>query len=374
MSSPFIVPRKTSYAGHVSAPRPSPGAPEVAVPLLPPPSFPTVPTCPPPTCACAATPQPPAGLEIDRSSPLNGVMSGYAEQVLVCTGRDDWPSRIEEEDGGENLAAGLKGLYGRGGMYSDPFHNTSVLNASFPSSPVPQRTATDQQTTTSTSVYLLPSFTYIPWVSRESTDSVRALVEGYLLPTKPHPAHDALPPAHRDRLTRKPASRKLLRGVRDVREVMVLICGHGGRDMRCGVAGPVLRAEFEASLPRLGVPVGKGPVVVEEEENAGKDAEEFATTESDGETVTVGEGVAARVGAISHIGGHKFAGNVIVYIPPGTKTRDGGDHPLAGRGIWYGRVEPKHVDGIIRETILEGKVIQDMFRGGIDQDRKILRI
>ncbi len=61
----------------------------------------------------------PPGLDIDHKSPLNGVMSGYAEQVLVCTGEDDWPSRIEEESGGDNLAADLKELFGRGGVYSD---------------------------------------------------------------------------------------------------------------------------------------------------------------------------------------------------------------------------------------------------------------
>lgn len=81
--------------------------------------LPTVQTCPSPTCGCAATPAMPAGLDIDRSSPLSGVMAGYAEQVLVCTGQDDWGSRIEEESGGDNLAADLKELFGRGGVYSD---------------------------------------------------------------------------------------------------------------------------------------------------------------------------------------------------------------------------------------------------------------
>jgi hypothetical protein len=61
----------------------------------------------------------PEGLPIDHKSPLNGVMSGYAEQVLVCTGQDDWASRIEEESGGDNLAADLKELFGRGGTYTD---------------------------------------------------------------------------------------------------------------------------------------------------------------------------------------------------------------------------------------------------------------
>lgn len=61
----------------------------------------------------------PEGMEIDHKSALNGVISGYAEQVLICTGRDDWTSRIEDESGGDNLAADLKELIGRGGMYSD---------------------------------------------------------------------------------------------------------------------------------------------------------------------------------------------------------------------------------------------------------------
>ena len=88
------------------------------------------------------------------------------------------------------------------------------------------------------------------------------------------------------------------------------------------------------------------------------------------------EGLArtARVGLISHIGGHKFAGNLILYVPPRTKTVNGQPHALAGCGIWYGRVEPKHVEGIIQETILGGKIIEDLFRGGIRQGGEILRL
>lgn len=84
-----------------------------------PPPFPVVPSCPSPTCACAATPEMPEGLPIDRTGKLNGLITSYAEQVLVCTGQDDWPSRIEEANSGDNLAADLKELFGRGGVYSD---------------------------------------------------------------------------------------------------------------------------------------------------------------------------------------------------------------------------------------------------------------
>lgn len=109
---------------------------------------------------------------------------------------------------------------------------------------------------------------------------------------------------------------------------------------------------------------------------------------------------------ISHIGGHKWAGNVIVYIPPNyqinpvQRTRGGVDpkdksaqeptvnegdkiseqdespflSPLAGKGIWYGRVQPKHVEGIVEQTIGHGKIIKELFRGGINQNGTVIRL
>lgn len=242
--------------------------------------------------------------------------------------------------------------------FCQPFHNISVLNSSFASS-VPARTEVQ-----STSAYLLPSFKYIPFLPRVSFDAVEALAKGFLLPEQLHPMHDGLSPIHRDRLTRAPVYQRLLHGVRDVEDILVLICGHGGRDMRCGVMGSVLRDEFEAQLPREGVDVLRGPVQVPV-----GDESVAAIAGPAGKAV-----VTARVGLISHIGGHKFAGNVIIYLPPSMKGGDGQRHALAGHGIWYGRVEPKHVQGLVQETVMRGNVIADMFRGGIRPDRQILRL
>lgn len=121
--------------------------------------------------------------------------------------------------------------------------------------------------------------------------------------------------------------------------------------MRCGVMAPALESEFKRVLQSRG----------------------FTSVDGDGTTVD-GPGH-ANIGRISHIGGHKYAGNVIVYIPPkmtvGTSLEP---HPLAGKGIWYGRIEPKHVEGLVEETILGGKVVVDHFRGGIDRNGDILRL
>ncbi|CAK7224413.1 Altered inheritance of mitochondria protein 32 [Sporothrix curviconia] len=320
----------------------------------PPLPFPTIPSCPSPTCTCEPAPELPENLPIDYKSPLNGLIGAYDEQVLVCTGTSDWPSRIEDANSGDNLAADLKELFGRGGTYSDPYHHVSVLNASFPAS-VPRNVALQ-----SSSVYLLPSFTYVPFLPRLSFDAVEALAQGFLLPERLHKAHDGLlSPIHRDRLTRKPAVRSLLYGVREaISDVLVLICGHGGRDARCGIMGPVLQTAFEHELARVGFQVEQGPVEID-----GGDGASAPTR------------TPARVGLISHIGGHKFAGNVIVYLPPSLRTPDGlAAHPLAGYGVWYGRVEPQHVEGLVQETVLQGRVVEDHFRGAINQQRQIIRM
>lgn len=74
-------------------------------------------TCPSPTCECAATPP---DLDIDRKSPLLNTMAAYSEQVIFCTGKEDWASNIEQEEGETgDFVKGLKGVVGRGGVGFD---------------------------------------------------------------------------------------------------------------------------------------------------------------------------------------------------------------------------------------------------------------
>lgn len=120
------------------------------------------------------------------------------------------------------------------------------------------------------------------------------------------------------------------------RNPVVFICGHGTRDSRCGVLGPLLRDEFERHVNKI----------YDERSQA-----------------------APEIAIVSHIGGHVFAGNVIIYVPPSFSH-----HPLAGKGIWYGRVEPKHVEGILKTTVDKGKVIQELFRGGLDIESSPIKI
>jgi hypothetical protein len=89
-------------------------ASRIDIPFAPPPVS-TIESCPAPTCQCRETP---AGLDIEREQNINGSMPTYAEQVLISTGKDDWTSRIEDDEGGA-LVRQIKSFLGKDGKYSD---------------------------------------------------------------------------------------------------------------------------------------------------------------------------------------------------------------------------------------------------------------
>ncbi|BFG26962.1 hypothetical protein CerSpe_132360 [Prunus speciosa] len=98
----------------------------------------------------------------------------------------------------------------------------------------------------------------------------------------------------------------------------VFVCAHGSRDRRCGVCGPVLIDKFR-----------------EEAELRGLTNQVF-------------------VSPCSHIGGHKYAGNLIIYSP-------GSDGILTGH--WYGYVTPDDVPELLDLHIGKGEIIERLWRG-----------
>ncbi len=91
----------------------------------------------------------------------------------------------------------------------------------------------------------------------------------------------------------------------------IFVCAHEARDARCGACGPPLVEAFVAELGARGL---EGQVTVRR---------------------------------TSHVGGHRFAGNVLIY--PG--------------GDWYGYVTPDDVPRIIDQHMLKGKIVTDLWRG-----------
>ncbi|RKP22584.1 Sucraseferredoxin-like protein, partial [Syncephalis pseudoplumigaleata] len=94
---------------------------------------------------------------------------------------------------------------------------------------------------------------------------------------------------------------------------------------RCGIAGPILHQQFVKALEARRRQQGQSSSA----DNGGNNDDSIG------------------VFMVSHTGGHKFAGNVLVYPA----------------GIWYGRVNACHVDAILDRTVFDNQVIRELYRG-----------
>ena len=98
---------------------------------------------------------------------------------------------------------------------------------------------------------------------------------------------------------------------------------------------------------------------------------------------------------ISHVGGHKYSANLMIYrradafgldslerskldgeacpmpskVLPGDETLQEG----AAQCIWIARVRPEDCEGIVNFTVLQGKVVKPerQLRGGFDRQRGV---
>jgi hypothetical protein len=91
----------------------------------------------------------------------------------------------------------------------------------------------------------------------------------------------------------------------------VFVCVHGRRDERCGQCGPPLVDRLQAELSRRELT----------------------------DEVTIHR--------TSHVGGHIFAGNVLIYPS----------------GDWYGFVTPDDVPGLVENHLVRGNIVTDLWRG-----------
>ncbi|GFP95027.1 altered inheritance of mitochondria protein 32 [Phtheirospermum japonicum] len=98
----------------------------------------------------------------------------------------------------------------------------------------------------------------------------------------------------------------------------IFVCCHGTRDRRCGVCGPSIISKFKNEIESRGI---QGKV---------------------------------SVSPCSHIGGHKYAGNVIIFGPTVKKEVT---------GHWYGYVMPEDVPLLLEQHIGKGEIVDFLWRG-----------
>ncbi|KAI0663320.1 Sucraseferredoxin-like protein [Cubamyces menziesii] len=141
---------------------------------------------------------------------------------------------------------------------------------------------------------------------------------------------------------------------------VILLCSHKRRDNRCAIAAPKLQHALTVALEREGWEVHTQP---DDPSIHGPALEELSGTEDEKQAAvleklkevhpTVAQEKRALILFCSHIGGHKYAGNVIINTPRGVS-------------VWYGRVTPHEVDAIVKETIIGGKILPALLRGGLN--------
>jgi hypothetical protein len=115
----------------------------------------------------------------------------------------------------------------------------------------------------------------------------------------------------------------------------IMVCVHAARDRRCGLCGPELVEELRAELRRRGL---------------------LWTW--------------AQVNGCSHVGGHKFAGNVLVFVERSASERERAaaaeakepGPPATLIGDWYGYITPRDVPAIV-DAAQRGLVLVPKWRG-----------
>lgn len=339
----------------------------------------------------------PSNFKVEEDDKLYGHIKGWATHMLVATGKTDWVRDIEDEKGSVMEAVGK---YGKG-----PTNGKLMLSAS--NMPIPLNHEHDQSPSAPTTVLLLPSFTLIDDVT---PSSVPELITHHvnLAPTTTTPLLPSTAPKCSDLDTSVSAPASALKPtILDEQtlstssnlapptqppssaistsftlappspsasppptigpesspfttrscphDYIILLCSQRTRDARCGQSAPLLRREFERHLRPLGLyrdlhderPRGVG------------------------------------IYFISHVGGHKYSANVMIYRRQ--QKAGGANADVQGEGeeqvereggqcIWLARVRPEDCEGIIKFTLLQGKVVKPerQLRGGFDRERGLV--
>ncbi|CAK7209902.1 hypothetical protein SCUCBS95973_000599 [Sporothrix curviconia] len=316
----------------------------------------------------------PRSFKIDHDDRLYGFVKGWSTHLLVATGKSDWVRDVADEKGSVMEAVGGT---------SGPTNGRMMLSAS--NIPTPNHSSDYADPTR---VLLLPAFVVVDNVTPAL---VPALLENLVskAPTSITRLTGATPPP-----SLPPSLPAPLTYHQSPHSVLVLLCSQKTRDARCGQSAPLIRKELERHLRPLGLFRD-----LDDERPGG-----------------------VGIYFISHVGGHKYSANMMVYRRPdafgldnvaqgsltteekaalpariksvvpavqrgekaekrdGEKEEANGDNALntsaagASQCIWLARVMPEDCENIVKYTILQGKVVkpESQLRGGFDREKGLL--
>ncbi|GAA5884560.1 hypothetical protein JCM16303_000028 [Sporobolomyces ruberrimus] len=315
----------------------------------------------------------PKGFDVDFDSEMLGSFKGFGRQVVISTGKSDWEREVTDETDSlaqllrdeyaetissasskpsflNNLARKFSSTVNLKGSNDEPLPgvhpssarapgsstNLSILNSSFVSS----SHHGDRE-----SVMVFPDYKVVHDVEARKGHA-QEMVERFL-------------ESDNNRVGVQAETSQLKSWPLPYRAV-VLLCSHKKRDRRCSIAAPLLANQFHHHLSKHDIHVDE----TGEDLESGAPLEEWEGTPEEKEkrfetNLQETSKASERVGVfmVSHIGGHKFSGNVVIHFPNGTC-------------LYYGRVTPADIGVVVERTIMEGKVIPEFLRGGLGIDGK----
>ncbi|KAH0551023.1 hypothetical protein GP486_007620 [Trichoglossum hirsutum] len=295
----------------------------------------------------------PSKFSIDEGDELYGHVKGWSVHLLIATGKSDWVRDVADEKGSVMEALDQSAVKPKNGRLM-------VSASNMPPPPEFHHAAAGRQPTT---VLILPSFTLVdlvtpadvPELISRFVDAGPTKTTPLIAPTSsgasPQPDSEASsalqtePEAHRE----EPSDPNVLSDALSALSLpgdnrlssrpcphayLILLCSQKTRDARCGQSAPLLRRELERHLRPLGLHRD-----LDDERPGG-----------------------VGIYFISHVGGHKYSANMMIY------RRD------EGQAIWLARVRPEHIEGIVRHTVLQGKVVHPdrQLRGGFDRRKSLI--
>lgn len=297
----------------------------------------------------------PAKWSIEESAHLYGVTKPWSRHLIVATGKTDWVRDVANEKGSIMEAVADSKI--------KPNNGRLMLSAS--NIPVPEKAEVEG----SSKVLLLPSFTWIENVTPSNVpELISHVVNSASTNTTPLDHKDAAASLASPPQTPIPSDFHF-KISECPHNYLILLCSQKTRDARCGQSAPLLKREFERHLRPLGLYRD-----LHDERPGG-----------------------VGIYFISHVGGHKYAANCMIYrrvgaagvhAPPGKEGKENGEANgklestegdkeeirEAAQCIWLARVRPEDCENIVRYTVLQGKVVKPerQLRGGFDRSRQLI--
>ncbi|KAJ6447950.1 Sucrase/ferredoxin-like-domain-containing protein [Mycena vulgaris] len=281
---------------------------------------------------------------VDMETQMLGSVRPFRRQILISTGKTDWDREITRTSG--SLAAHISRTGGKTGIAPSA---TSHSNG-----PPPARISGISNSSDSSELSILNA-SHNSISEEDDLETVLVFPDFMVVADVPSSVEGAqlmwetmLPP------------RILGSGQGNFKtwvlpySCVITFCSHKQRDHRCGITAPKLELEFTGSLERRGWTVD-----TQLEHIVDPPLEKFSGTADQKEahiTQTLKVLPTAKKALIlynSHMGGHRYAGNCIIYTP-------------SGSSVWYGRVTPHEVDSIVENTIEGGLVLPPLLRGGLN--------